>query len=175
MYQGLHFGKVAEKQEETLKSTEEYKKEYDKVLDTFSKLEQGFNSLYSAMDEFNENGTISATTLKNLVDNDLIKYLDIVNGQLVLNEEEMINEANATKENAKAKLQLEAATKIAKIIMQDMNGTLQATNSAGKSAAVGTKSAADSVIQAASGFLKGTISVEAFGKALNKIGAKFRI
>ena len=47
-----------------MKSTEEYKKEYDKVLDTFSKLEQGFDSLYSAMDEFNENGTISATTLK---------------------------------------------------------------------------------------------------------------
>ena len=63
MYQGLHFGKVAEKQEETLKSTEEYKKEYDKLLDTFSKLEQGLNSLYCAMHEFNENGTISATTL----------------------------------------------------------------------------------------------------------------
>lgn len=127
------------------------------------------------MDEFNENGTISATTLKNLVDNDLIKYLDIVNGQLVLNEEEMINEANATKENAKAKLQLEAATKIAKIIMQDMNGTLQSTKSAGENASSGIKNAANSVIQSASGFLKGTISVEAFGKALNKIGAKFRI
>lgn len=158
-----------------MKSTEEYKKEYDKVLDTFSKLEQGFNSLYSAMDEFNENGSISATTLKSLVDNDLIKYLDIVNGQLVLNEEEMINEANATKENAKAKLQLEAATKVAKIIMQDLNGTLKSTKLDGEDASSGIKSAADSVIQAASGFLKGTISVEAFGKALNKIGAKFRI
>lgn len=158
-----------------MKSTEEYKKEYDKLLDTFSKLEQGFNSLYSAMDEFNENGSISATTLKSLVDNDLIKYLDIVNGQLVLNEEEMINEANATKENAKAKLQLEAATKVAKIIMQDLNGTLKSTKLDGEDASSGIKSAADSVIQAASGFLKGTISVEAFGKALNKIGAKFRI
>ena len=127
------------------------------------------------MDEFNENGTTLATTLKNLVDNDLIKYLDIVNGQLVLNEEEMINEANATKENAKAKLQLEAATKIAKIIMQDLNGTLKSTKLDGEDASSGIKSAADSVIQAASGFLKGTISVEAFGKALNKIGAKFRI
>lgn len=158
-----------------MKSTEEYKKEYDKLLDTFSKLEQGFNSLYSAMDEFNENGSISAATLKSLVDNDLIKYLDIVNGQLVLNEEEMINEANATKENAKAKLQLEAATKVAKIIMQDLNGTLQATKSAEENVSSGIKNAANSVIQAASGFLKGTISVEAFGKALNKIGAKFRI
>ena len=103
------------------------------------------------------------------------KYLDIVNGQLVLNEEEMINEANATKENAKAKLQLEAATKIAKIIMQDLNGTLKSTKLDGENASSGIKSAANSVIQAASGFLKGTISVEAFGKALNKIGAKFRI
>lgn len=127
------------------------------------------------MDEFNENGSISAATLKSLVDNDLIKYLDIVNGQLVLNEEEMINEANATKENAKAKLQLEAATKVAKIIMQDLNGTLKSTKLDGEDASSGIKSAADSVIQAASGFLKGTISVEAFGKALNKIGAKFRI
>lgn len=87
----------------------------DKSMEGLVNLETGFNSVYSAMDEFNKQGYISASTLQNLIKNDLLQFFDVVNGKLSINEAAMANAATAAKAKAIEDLQAKAAAEIAAV------------------------------------------------------------
>lgn len=88
-------------------------------IQALADLDAGFTTVYGAMEEFNNQGYMSASTLKNLVDNDLLKYFDVLNGKLVINEAEMANNATAAKADAIMHLQVEAAAKIAALAFNE--------------------------------------------------------
>ncbi len=87
----------------------------DKSIESLVGLESGFKTVYSAMDEFNQQGYVSASTLQNLINNDLLQYLDIVDGKLSINEAAMANAATAAKAKAIEDLQAKAAAEIAAV------------------------------------------------------------
>ena len=112
---GIKLGKVSENTATTSASIDTFKKSCDDSLQALVDLDNGFSSVYAAMDEFNQNGYMSASTLKNLIDNDLLQYFDVLNGKLAINEAAMANAATATKADAIMKIQLKTATEIAAI------------------------------------------------------------
>src|SRR5699024_2504614 len=61
-----------------------------------------YNSLTAAVDEYNEAGYLSADTLSTLIDNDLLGYLSLENGQLIANTGELYNQAEAKRISASA-------------------------------------------------------------------------
>lgn len=88
-------------------------------IQSLADLDTGFSSVYSAMEEFNNQGYMSASTLQNLINNDLLQYFDVVNGKLSVNEVAMANAATAAKAKAIEDLQAEAAAKIAALAFNE--------------------------------------------------------
>ena len=66
----------------------------------FSNVESHYETLTSAVEEFNSYGKISADTLKSLTENDLLQYLQFTTDGLVLNSEELYNNANSLRTQA---------------------------------------------------------------------------
>ena len=113
------FAKTVKESANGIEVTKEQLKELNEAsnesIDSLVNLETGFNSVYSAMDEFNKQGYISASTLQNLIKNDLLQFFDVVNGKLSINEAAMANAATAAKAKAIEDLQAKAAAEIAAV------------------------------------------------------------
>lgn len=69
---------------------------YDRLV----ALADSYSVLTSAVDEYNDSGYITANTLKSLVDNDLLQYLEWENGALVANTGALYDLADAAKISA---------------------------------------------------------------------------
>lgn len=65
--------------------------------DKMTSLQNKFDLLKQAVDDYNQNGFITAELYEKLLNSGLIDYLDIENGKLVANTGELINQANAYK------------------------------------------------------------------------------
>ena len=135
-------------------------------------LSSQFDMVSKAADEFNSSGAITASTFKNLAKNDLIQYLDVVNGKMVINKDYFEKSAEAARLKAIADLQERAAIEILNIVTADLNGTLQETKAAGETAAIGVKTTSAEVIDAANTFLKGKVAADEFNASLNKLAGK---
>ena len=164
------FVETTTKQNDTLQTTEDITKKLSVEL---SNLQSKYDILTTAQKELNETGNITAATFKNLVDNNLLEYLDVVNGKLQINEQKLINAANAAKEDAKAALQEKAAKEILNIVIADLNGTLVASSNEEKNMSKESAGAASSLLKVAAAFLSGTATAENFQKALRSIGLSF--
>ena len=68
-------------------------------------LESGFGYLKNAVDEFNNEGYITAETLLNLINLDMLKYLEFTEEGLIANTEALVNNADALKYAALMNLQ----------------------------------------------------------------------
>lgn len=156
--------------ETTIASLDSLKIQVTESIDKLANLEQGFETVYSAMNEFNEYGYMSAATLNNLIDNDLLKYFDVLNGKLAINEAAMANDATAAKINAAMKLQTKAATEILSIANQDAAGTLQAVTNTTYDSSVGIQTLTNDLLKVVEAFQQGTISADEFYKTLQNEG-----
>lgn len=135
-------------------------------------LSSQFDMCNKAVEEFNTTGAISATTFKNVADNGLLEWLDVVNGKLVVNKEHFESAADAATAKIAADLQERAAAEILNIVTADLNGTLAQTKASGEGAAAGVSSAATAAIDAANKFVKGAASALEFKSALDKLAGK---
>lgn len=164
------FPEFATKAKETnngLRETKEITKELSKEL---SDLESKYSMLSTAQKELNETGQITISTFQNLIDNNLLQYFDIVNGKLQVNEQKLINAANAAKEDAKAALQEKAAKEILNVIIADVNGTLSDSAEEEKNVSKESATAASQMIKLATAILTGTATAEDFQKAMQGLG-----
>lgn len=116
---GLTLGESNQKVVETKDNMKALKESVVESLDDLTQLENGFATVYQAMSDFNENGYISASTLQNLINNDLLQYFDVVNGKLSINEAAMANAATAAKVKAANDLAAKAAAEIMAIAEAD--------------------------------------------------------
>ena len=95
---------------------------FDEALDNFSsnlaEIETGYNSLLDAVEEFNEQGYISASTFKSLSDNNLLQYLQLTENGLYANTDALLDSSEAIRENAIQTIKLNALKQIEQIVTQ---------------------------------------------------------
>lgn len=106
-----YFSEYAEKITETSDLLSgDYSSAIKSVSATLSTLQDKYNELKSAQEEYNSTGAISAETMQKLIDNDLLQYLDYSSGKLRINTDALLAEGEAAKVNAIQKLQDAMAT-----------------------------------------------------------------
>ena len=89
-------------------------------LDTLQMYADKYAILRTAQDEYNQTGAMTISTLKNLINNDLLQYLSLQDGQLKINAQSMLNLAEATKVEAIENLKAAASADLNKIAIGDL-------------------------------------------------------
>lgn len=104
---------------DTLQTTAEITKELgiDSLSSKMANLQSQYSILTTAQKELNTSGEITAATFKSLVDNKLINYLDVVNGKVVVNTDNMAAMAEETKIAAIESLKAAASEDIHKLAL----------------------------------------------------------
>lgn len=90
------------------------------ALTTLQEFADKFNTLQQAQEEYNSAGELTISTFQSLINNDLLQYLSIQDGQLKINTQSMEQLAEETKINAIAALQSAAANDIEKAALGDL-------------------------------------------------------
>lgn len=103
---------------------------FTKLSEQLSTLESKLGTLNAAQDEFNKYGELSADTFKNLVDNDLLQYLDFSGKKLIINKQALYDQAEAAKVAAINDLQMAAATDIQNLAIGNTSGLSDIAKSA---------------------------------------------
>lgn len=88
-------------------------------------IQDKIDTLNSVQESYNKTGYISADMFKTLTDNDLLQYLEFVNGKLVINKDALLNNAQAAKEKATADTQASLASNVLAIIQEDVKRTTE--------------------------------------------------
>lgn len=129
-------------------------------------LQNKYTILTTAQNELNQSGEITVSTFKNLVDNNLLDYLDVVNGKLVISEGAFIDQANAAKQQAIANLQAETASEILSIAQADLAQKTKSAETAANNAKGDIKEVGNAALEAAKKAVVGATSFEGFTKAM---------
>ena len=143
------------------------------ISEEISKLEtlsNAYTTLDSAIKEYNSSGEISIATFKSLIDNDLLDYLEVVNGKLQVNQASLLSAADEAKQKAIADLQAEAAAEILSIAQADLNASMQEELGAAQTSINSSEAAGNAALEAANKFAQGAISIREFNAALNNSG-----
>lgn len=160
-YFGFTIGGVRQKVENAKDTLKYLTEQSEDSINALAALDSGFVSVYSAMDEFNQKGYISGTTLQNLVNNDLLQYFDVVSGKLAINEAAMANAATAAKAKAIEDLQAKAAAEIAAIAFDEESTAAGTAEDTTKGMTQKTKEVKNALMQMTPEVLKGA---DAWGK-----------
>lgn len=167
---GIKFSETSEKAAETTVAVDDINKIMSGAIDGLANLESQFSTVRSAMDEFNQYGSISASTLKNLVDNNLLQYFDVLDGKLALNEAAMVNDATATKANAVQKMALKAAINIAAIAEENAEGPTKALSKTQDTAKTKAALLSNAFIALGQDAITGAAGVKKLWKAVENSG-----
>lgn len=100
-------------------------------------MQDKYNTLRDAVDEYNSTGTITSSTLKELLalGDEYTSLLTTENGKLILNEEGFINLADAMKQQMLQEVANETVTKMLGIAQDDLKGTTEDSGKAATNAA----------------------------------------
>lgn len=127
------------------------------VISKLEGLANKYSILEKAEKELNDTGNITISTFKSLVDNNLLQYLDVVNGKIVVNTENMAAMAEETKIAAIESLKAAASEDIHKLALgkeADMSVTARnaIANFGNSASTAGSKarSAAGAILELAS-------------------------
>lgn len=182
------FGVTAEAEKEldneTQNTTEVIKKKIiamEKLQDQFTELQSAYDSIQSAIDEFNKTGELSISTMKSLMDTGAWEYLDYTNGKIQLNNKALKDQENILKSNMLATLQdsyakdvlalsegnIESMTKGAQAALKGQETDLINTDDLAKAAAGSLFGVAEA--EAALGLAKGTLDINAYNGQLKKL------
>ena len=100
--------------------------------DSLTGLEQDYNSLSTAVADFNDNGMITSESLNSILElvREHSEAVSFDNGQLVLSEEYFQNQANAAINSAEAELIHETQSRLAAVAQGDLNKALEGLGTA---------------------------------------------
>lgn len=90
-------------------------------LESVSAIQSGYEQLLSAQEEYNEYGAITASTLKDLMDNNLIQYLQYTADGLSINTKALEDNEQALKDQAIAELYSAMCNDIQNLSLEDTN------------------------------------------------------
>lgn len=115
-------------------------------------MEDNIGNLSSAQKEYNETGYITAETFKTLYDNNLIQYLDVVNGKLVISTNSLASQEEQLKATAVANLQEAFATDIMNLAIGNTADLSPMAKAALEEAGIGAINAGNNAAAAAAGW-----------------------
>lgn len=121
------FEKGTETLNNSLKTTGKSIEDLSKKIE---KLQSKYNILTTAQKELSDSGEITISTFKNLMDNDLLRYLDVVNGKVVVNTGSINDLAEQTKILAIESLQAAASEDIHKLALGEVDSMSDTAKSA---------------------------------------------
>lgn len=143
------FNDVADSADKATDSASEASYSFDSTsfLDSVSEIQSEYDKLISIQKEYNESGAITASTLKDIMDNNLMQYLQFTSDGLSLNTQALENEEQALKDEATAKLysamcndiqnlSLDDTTKLSPIAQTALKNLDATATTAGKNAAI---------------------------------------
>lgn len=123
--------KEQEKLNKAMEQAQSAQEKYDSILNSgiqdLINYSDNVSLLTQAQDMLKESGHLTAEMYQQLANNNLLQYLDEVNGELVFNKDAFDNAAQATLTNASEALKNSAAQKILQLAIADQNGTLDET------------------------------------------------
>ena len=145
----------------------ELQQDIQNTIGQMAAFDSNWDTLTSAVEEFNQAGYLSAATLQSLTDNNLLEYLQLSANGLEIDRQAFLNNAEAVKAKAIEDVKAEAFIKLCTIALQD-NAAVQA---AVESQAYATGSAVE---QAAADFASSTPSIMSVTTAANAMWAALR-
>lgn len=139
-YITLTFSGMADEAEESTDDiSAEFKSMSESVADSVSELDglsDAFDTLTGAVDEYNENGSISIDTLSSLVElgDDYLSMLSFENGQLVLNSDALYDKAQQLRQTTIEEAKASAAAQLHSIAINGVGqAAVDANNASGSS------------------------------------------
>ncbi len=132
---------------------------FEQVADNLADVESRFNTLIQAQDELNETGQITASTFQNLTDNNLIQYLEMVDGRLRLNIDAFLQDAEAARVDAIATLEEARAKDVLNIALGNLDAVTPGVRAAIERLGDSAIASGNKAILAAEGY--NTLAVEA--------------
>ena len=97
------------------------------LTSTTTSIQEQYDILAQAVDEFAENGVITKETLQSLTENDLLQYLEFVDGQLAINTDDFYNYQEAIIKNAAAEIDNKMQADLLKLANEKLKESLDNT------------------------------------------------
>lgn len=125
--EGIILLETTDSLDETTESSNNASESAGNFSSELQNLSSAYDILTSAVEEYNTNGEFSLDTITKLLelDYDYLNALELQNGQLVLNSNELYNRAVGLKEQAKQELTAKTMTELNSIAMQDLAGSFR--------------------------------------------------
>lgn len=170
---GIEVGDLITKYNDATKATENVKNattDADNILTVYSKeldkIQAKYETLTSAVDEYNEAGFLSAETLKKIMDNGLLEYLSYENGHLVANTEALYNKAEAQRIASSQELANAMTADILKVAENDVEHASNLAKTAVANLGNNAETAGNKAANATGQFISFATAVDQANKAL---------
>lgn len=103
----------------------ELQQDIQNTIGQMAAFDSNWDTLTSAVEEFNQAGSLSAATLQSLIDNNLLEYLQLSANGLEIDRQAFLNNAEAVKAKAIEDVKAEAFIKLCTLALQN-NAAVQA-------------------------------------------------
>ena len=144
----------------------QYQSALDNNIDTMINYSDHMDLLKVAEEELANTGSITAETFKSLSDNNLLQYLEVVNGQLTVNTQAFANSTEAIKQNALENLQATTYEQIRAVVLADLQSQETATGDAVTAAGTAMKNSGQNAIDMGAKMLEASGDVAALNAQL---------
>lgn len=114
----------------------ELQQDIQNTIGQMAAFDSNWDTLTSAVEEFNQAGYLSAATLQSLTDNNLLQYLQLTSNGLEINRQAFLNDAEAIKAKAIEDVKAEAFIKLHTLATEE--NTVAQANSASQSSGTQT-------------------------------------
>ena len=139
------------------------------LSDSLKGLSSAYDTLASAVEEYNTNGAISFDTLAALIElgDDYLSMLSLENGRLVLNQNALYNKAEQIRQAAIEEAKATAASRIYAVVTGELNESISNTGDAGSDATSGLNQYINKLDEVTSGALTASAAATVLAGSLN--------
>lgn len=121
------YDRIASAIENASEAQQNYEGIIDSNIDKVASYSDNLSILTDAQDMLTESGHLTAEMYQQLSDNNLLQYLDVVNGKLTVNKDAFDMSSQAALDNATQAAKDSLAQQLLQIALADQNGTLDET------------------------------------------------
>lgn len=152
-------------------SIDELREKISELSDSIDGFQSGFDTVISAIEEYNENGYLTVDTIQALISagGDYISMLDFTANGIVLNEEATKRLLGEQQKNIDAMLQQAMTADVLETVQRYLAGTTEDVESSTVNAGNAAETAAGQVSELAIQAMNGAISMSEFNKQLEEV------
>lgn len=152
-------------------SIDELRETISELSDSIDGFQSGFDTVISAIEEYNENGYLTVDTIQALISagGDYISMLDFTANGIVLNEEATKRLLGEQQKNIDAMLQQAMTADVLETVQRYLAGTTEDVESSTVNAGNAAETAAGQVSELAIQAMNGAISMSEFNKQLKEV------